>query len=155
MNHPRKIKLILPRLQIRMMVAFVCLSALALLLQYLLLISVLTRVASELPHDGLLLLDYLGPMLGQIFAISAGLLLPLTVCVGILATHRLAGPIYRFRIFLRQVIDGQRPADCKLRKGDELQDFCELLNQATAPLREQPKKVEHEPEVESNLRAAG
>jgi hypothetical protein len=33
------------------------------------------------------------------------------------------------------VADGAAPGDCKLREGDELQELCTLLNEATAPLR--------------------
>ena len=155
MKHRRTIKLILPRLQLKLIVAFLCLSALTLLLQYILMLSVLSRAASELPHDGLLLLDGLGPMLGRIFLISVGVILPLTLFVGILATHRFAGPIYRFKVFLRQVIDGEAPPDCKLRKGDELQDVCELINQATAPLRGQANDVEQSSSRPPELRRAG
>ena len=139
MKHRRTVKLVLPALQVRLIVAFLGLAALALALQYILLMSVMASLATELPHDGLLLIDGLGPLLLRIFAISAGLILPLTFLVGVLATHRFAGPIYRMQVFLRDVIAGKRPRDCKLRQGDELQDFCALLNQATAAVRGQPE----------------
>lgn len=37
--------------------------------------------------------------------------------------------------FLGEIIRGEKPDDCRLRKGDELQDLCRLLNRATAELR--------------------
>jgi hypothetical protein len=55
--------------------------------------------------------------------------------VGVLTTFRVAGPLYRIEMFLKQVARGEKPADCRLRKGDELVEFCEVVNLATAPLR--------------------
>jgi hypothetical protein len=70
-----------------------------------------------------------------VFVISAAVLLPLTLSVGIVATFRIAGPLHRFETFLRAIANGEKPADCKIRRGDELQEFCTLLNDVTAPLR--------------------
>jgi nitrogen fixation/metabolism regulation signal transduction histidine kinase len=61
--------------------------------------------------------------------------LPLTIAVGILVTFRIAGPVYRLKEFLKSIASGATPEDCRLRKGDELQDLCSLANDATAPLR--------------------
>ena len=78
----------------------------------------------------------------NLFLTSAALFLPLVFAVGVLTTFRFAGPVYRFEQFLKNVIAGKAPADCRLRKGDHLQDFCQLLNQATAPLRvQEPSSV--------------
>src|SRR5690349_2586895 len=154
MKYHRTIKLILPEPQLKLIFVFVGISALSLVLQYLLLMSALSRTANELPHDGMLLLDGLGGIVWRILAITAGLILPLTLVVGILATHRFAGPIYRFKIFLKQVIAGEKPADCRLRKGDELQDVCDLINQATAPVRRQASATEAAPAAEPGYRAA-
>ena len=51
-------------------------------------------------------------------------------------------------MFLNQVIRGEKPEPCRIRKRDELQDFCKLLNEVTAPLREQHESSEeiYEPE---------
>lgn len=155
MKHRRTIKLIRPGLQLKLIVAFLCLFTLALLLQYILLLSVLARAASELPHDGLLLLDGLGALLARIIAISACVILPLTLIVGILTTHRFAGPVYRFKVYLKQVIDGEKPPDCRLRQGDELQDVCALINEATAPLRVKSSEQAKASAVVQDYRAAG
>ncbi|HUR27960.1 MAG TPA: hypothetical protein VM509_07230 [Planctomycetota bacterium] len=149
----RSIKLILPALQLKLALAFVGLSALTFVLQYLLLVSTFTRAANALPNDGLLLLEESQALIGRTIAVSAALILPLTLLVGILVTHRFAGPIHRFKIFLRQVIDGEHPGDCRLREGDELQDVCGLINQATASARK--KNDEHERAEPSRMRAAG
>ena len=55
-----------------------------------------------------------------------GALLALVVViglVGIYVTHKVAGPIYKMRLLLRQLAEGKLVADPHLRKGDELQDF--------------------------------
>jgi signal transduction histidine kinase len=117
----------------------------------------LAQVATELPHDGNLLVDSMGSILTQIFLISATVILPITFVVGMLATHRLAGPLYRFKMYLNSVVRGEKPADCKLRRGDELQDLCELINLATAETRKvsSASAAEQSSAKPSNLRAAG
>jgi signal peptidase II len=136
MKHRRRsLRLIRPGLQLRLILVFLALSAFALLLQYLVFMRVITHVALYLPHDGLILLDELNKTLGFVLAVSFAVFLPITFVVGILTTHRFAGPIYRFERFLREVQRGERPRDCTLRNGDELKDFCALLNEVTAPLR--------------------
>jgi hypothetical protein len=64
--------------------------------------------------------------------------------VGVLSTFRIAGPIYRFEQYLRQVVKGEAEGPCRIRDGDELWDLCDLINQATAPLR--MRHGEDEPE---------
>jgi signal peptidase II len=54
---------------------------------------------------------------------------------GILITHRIAGPIYKFERYLESIARGEEQGDCKLRKGDELHDLCERLNTAVRALK--------------------
>jgi signal transduction histidine kinase len=129
MRHKRRLlRLVQPRLQIRLMLAFGGVAATGLLLQYLLFTLVLTRA-------GLLLLDQLGGVLLTILVGSFLVLLPLVGLVGVLATRRWAGPLFRFERFLRELDEGRRPDDIRLRDGDELTGFADLLNRVTAPLR--------------------
>lgn len=140
----RLLRLVQPRLQLRLMLAFGAVSATALLLQYLLFALVLSRAAEGLPQDGLLLLDQLGGLMLWILLGTFLVLLPVVGLVGILATRRWAGPLYRFERFLEQMVEGSRPADIRLRDGDELTHFADLLNRATAPLREKARQAERE-----------
>jgi hypothetical protein len=136
MSYKRRfLRLVQPRLQIRLMLAFGAVAATGLLLQYLLIVLVLTRAAEGLPQDGLLLLDQLGEVMLSILLGSFLVLLPLVGLVGILATRRWAGPLFRFERFLKELVEGRRPADIRLRDGDELTGFADLLNRATEPLR--------------------
>lgn len=131
----RHVRLIRPGLQLRLILTFVGLSALSLLLQYILFMSTLSKSAVGLPNDGLLFMEKINGVLLGVFLVSFGVLLPLTFAIGVIMTHRFAGPIYRFEAFMQETARGERPADCKLRKGDELEAFCELLNEVTKPLR--------------------
>jgi hypothetical protein len=71
----------------------------------------------------------------EVLAMSFAFLLPMTLCAGILSTFRIAGPIYRFEQYLKQVARGEVTDPCRIRDGDELWDLCDLINEATAPLR--------------------
>ena len=140
-TYRRRIRLIRPRLQLRLIAVFSAVAVLALLLQYLLFVSAMHEVALTMPRDGALLHATLSSFLAEVLLISLAVLLPLTFLVGLLATHRIAGPLYRFDVFLKQIVRGERPGDCKLRKGDELIELCQLLNEATRPVREGPAAV--------------
>jgi hypothetical protein len=135
MTYKRKKKLIEPRLQLRFSLAFLSTALVLVMVQAIVIQFVLQRVAARLPHDGNLLQAEIPTVLMISFAVTLLLLAPLSLGIGVMTTFRVVGPLYRFRVFLRQIADGERPGDCRIRKSDELQDFCELLNEATAPLR--------------------
>jgi methyl-accepting chemotaxis protein len=61
--------------------------------------------------------------------------LVLSFVVGILYSHRFAGPIWKFEQALKQVAKGDISHDLRLRKGDLLMDFCAAFNSAFAGLR--------------------
>lgn len=134
-TYRRRFRLIRPKLQLRLILAFFGVSTLSLVLQYLVFLRVLAGAAEKLPNDGPILVPALHGDLWLVLALSFGLLAPATFVIGVLVTHRIAGPVYRFETWLKQVLAGETRADCKLRDGDELTDLCELLNQATATLR--------------------
>lgn len=132
----RKRKLIEPRIQKRFVLLFLSTTALALLVQAMVVSHMLLRMADRLPNDGVALKAQLLGLLASSLTITLLLLTPLTLAVGIASTHKVVGPLYRFRTYLTQLAQGERPAPCKIRQHDELQDFCALLNQATEPLRQ-------------------
>ena len=76
----------------------------------------------------------------MILGLSFGLLLPFTFAIGVLITFRVAGPVHRFYVYLAQVIRSEEVGPCRLRKGDDLQELCELINKATEPIRRQQTK---------------
>ena len=70
------------------------------------------------------------------------LLVPVTLIVGITTTFKVAGPLHRLEQHCRAIIRGEDPGICKLRKGDEMQDLCDLFNQAIDKLREKEGQEE-------------
>lgn len=131
----RRRKLIEPGIQLRLILTFVGISALALLLQFVLFANSMTSLALALPQDSELVLEKTGDLLLEVLFISFAIFLPMTFAIGVLCTFRIAGPIYRFKTFLSQVERGERPEDFSLRSGDELKDLARLINSVTAPLR--------------------
>jgi len=143
----RKKKLILPRLQLRLVAVFLCTACLTVQATAILVSFTLARLARELPNDGEALMGALPEFLWTNLLLGLCLLLPLTLGVGIVSTFKIAGPLYRFDKFLRDVRDGRQSEPCRLRRGDELQDLCTLLNEVTEPLRERARA--HRAEVAS------
>jgi hypothetical protein len=79
-----------------------------------------SALAEELRKDDQRVLLYLVVFLG-------GLVLALTT-VGIVATHKIAGPAYSIQCTLAQIADGKFTGVRQLRKGDELQYVGDELN---------------------------
>ncbi len=119
------------------MLAFGGITVLALLLQHLLFLRVLSDLIAGVQDDGGTLVQDMHTISWRLLAGAFGLLLPIVILVGIAVTHRWCGPLYRMQQFLRATDQGQRPQDCQLRNGDELKEFCDLINRTTRVLRSQ------------------
>lgn len=143
----RRLRLVLPRIQIRLMLAFGGITVLALLLQHLLFLRVLSDMIAGVQDDGGTLVQDMHSISWRLLAGAFGLLLPVVILVGIAVTHRWCGPLYRMQQFLRETDQGNQPADCKLRQGDELTDFCDLINRTTRLARSQQSAP---PQIEAN-----
>jgi methyl-accepting chemotaxis protein len=149
-NH-RRDKLVRPRLQLRLILVFLGVALFALLFQFALFAAVLSNLATDLPQDGAILLEESTGVAITILVVSLSVLLPLSFFVGVLATFRIAGPIYRFERHLEAVAAGEDPGPCKIRTGDELHELCDKLNKALERMRQagafrrQPERV---PELE-------
>jgi hypothetical protein len=85
-------------------------------------------------------MEKLPGILRRTFLLTLGLVTPLTFALGVLSVFKVVGPLYRFRLYLRGVADGTEQEPCRIRQGDELQDFCDLLNEVTAPLRAEARE---------------
>ena len=70
-------------------------------------------------------------------ASMTSVLLPLMLVVGVLVTHRVAGPIYRFEQHLGAIARGEDPGVCRIRKTDELHDLCRIINEAVDAMKTQ------------------
>lgn len=135
----RRKKLIKPRFQLKLACAGLAIA----LVSVMVLMILLNEAIMDMMDKGWLdpvsvQSGWIGMLAGKLL-LAAALLVPLTIALGIILTHRIAGPMYRFEQFLVSVHAGEKPGPCVIRKGDEFQEFCDLLNEVTAPLRgEQP-----------------
>ncbi|MEZ5977934.1 MAG: hypothetical protein R3F34_06940 [Planctomycetota bacterium] len=140
-------RLVKSGLQLKLILTFVGLACVASLFEVILLNRAVTFVAAQMPRDGGILLSELPGVLRTSVMLSLAVLVPVTIGVGLVLTHRVAGPIYRFERYLEGVIDGSEPGRCKIREGDELKEFCELLNDAVAKLRAEAREAKDELEA--------
>lgn len=138
-NH-RAIKLIKPGLQLKLVTVFLSLALSCVLLQFTLLNVTLGELAMQLPGGGPAFASKVFSVLWKHLFLTVCLLTPLTLVVGILVTFRIAGPVYRFEKHLKAIAEGQDPGRCRIRKGDEFSELCDLINEATLALRNAPPK---------------
>jgi len=131
----RKKKLINSGLQLKMIAAFLFLSCISALFQVTLLNRSIMSLSSLMETDGDVLLSELPSLLVSNMVLTLGVLLPMMLLVGILITHRIAGPIYRFEQHLGAIARGEEPGDCVIREDDELHSLCEVINRAVEQLK--------------------
>ena len=131
----RRKKFVNARIQLAHGRRFVVVTTMALLAHAAIQAYFLLAFAQRLPTDGAVLETALPKLLGQGLGLTAGVFVPLAMLVGIRSMFPVVGPLHRFRSFLEQVVNRERPGPCSIRKEDELQQFCDLLNEATALIR--------------------
>ena len=135
----RIIRVILPAIQLRLavMVLLSCVGALG--LHLMLIVRGATRLASDYPDLPAGLREAAMEELWSAMWVSIGILVPLSFLVGVHVSSKFAGPLYRMRVFLEEVVAGTGPADMQLRRGDQLQDLSALINKATAGRRKEDR----------------
>ena len=153
-KYKRRIKLIKPRLQLRLTLIFVGLAALSLLMQFVLFMNTLGRVATSLPNDGAILWTELNSTLLVVTGTSFLVFMPLIFLVGVLTTFRIAGPVHRMEMYLRDLKQKGYSGPCSLRKGDKLTDLARLLSEAAKSMHERCAEERGTEEVDKNTRAA-
>jgi len=130
-------KLINSSLQLKMIAVFMGIAATTSLFQVVLLNGALTSLAREMPEAGDQLLRQLPRIMLSNVGLTVGVLVPLMFAVGLLLTHRIAGPAYRMKIHCQAVTRGEAKGPCRIRKDDELWDLCDALNEALDAARAQ------------------
>jgi len=63
------------------------------------------------------------------------------VVIGILLSHRIAGPIYRISKYIDSLKTGDYSEDIRLRKKDELKDLAVKMTELCHVLRENKEKI--------------
>ena len=127
-------------LQLRLISVFFSIACLASIFQVFLINKAVVTAASQLPTGGTELLELLPQVVQTGLVVTVCVLLPAILIIGVMATHRIAGPVYRLESYLRSVAMGEANGPCSLRKGDEMQDLCDLLNLAIDRTRERALK---------------
>lgn len=145
-KYKRRIKLIKPRFQNRLTLTFMGLSALGILMQFILFHSTMGRLAAGLPSDGSVLMENMNGALLGVLGITLFAILPLTYVVGVLTTFRVAGPMYRVEEYLRDIVKNGYSGPCTIRKGDKLQELVDELNEATLHLVSKSAATPEHPE---------
>lgn len=134
-RHRRRQKLPRPGLQMRLVTGFMALLAVGMSLQLILLHGLVERATAHFPGGGGALGDMMPELMLNAWFYSFVCLMPLLLVFGVLFTFRLAGPVSRLENYLRAVVRGETDQHCKLRGDDELQELCDLLNNAMDALR--------------------
>ena len=97
-------------------------------------VSIWVTVSSfELSHDPVIV--SLLSTVSWTIALALLLMAPAVICLGILLTHKVAGPLVRIHAALTQMANGNFDVHMTLRKGDELIELAETVNYLAAFLR--------------------
>ncbi len=78
----------------------------------------------------------------MMLSLAGGLTL-MVVLIGLLGiyfTHKVAGPIFKMKLLLRQVGEGDLHVGARLRRGDELKAFFDTFTQMVSGLRERERR---------------
>ncbi len=80
--------------------------------------------------------DFLFPLLIQTIIISTIFVGIATIFLTLFVSHKIAGPLYRFKQELSTIETGDLSHDFKIRKNDQLQDIALSMNSAIKKLRD-------------------
>jgi nitrogen fixation/metabolism regulation signal transduction histidine kinase len=94
----------------------------------------LTEEQLRLERDAAFLARQQRQLLGGLVAMLSVLVIAVGL-VGIVFTHKVAGPVFKMKRLLRQVGEGKLVVRERLRKGDELQHFFEAFEGMVGELR--------------------
>ena len=79
--------------------------------------------------------DFILPVLVQTVAVVTVIVGLATLIVTLLVSHKLAGPLYRFKKVIQALEDGDFSANFKIRQRDQMQDVAAAFNDMISVLR--------------------
>jgi len=135
-KHRRRRQLIKPGSQLRIVAYAVLVALVALLLNLSLLVFGIESSFSAAASVDTQIQDSIRSAVLKYSLFSAGLVVPLATCLGIVISFQIFGPIYRFERFITLVAGGDLSEDCRLRRGDDLGDLEHLINLMVARMRD-------------------
>jgi len=85
--------------------------------------------------------DFILPLLIQTVVIVLVLISLATLAVALFVSHKIAGPLYRFKKVIQQLKEGDFCCDFKIRHLDQLQDLAQELNDMILKVRGEIKSL--------------
>jgi len=86
--------------------------------------------------------DFLFPILMQTLIVATVIVGVTTVFFTLFVSHRIAGPAHRFKKILSSLSEGDFTGECRIRRGDSLQDVASALNEMMASVRRNLKALD-------------
>lgn len=129
-KYKRRKKLIDKALQLKLVGVFTAIGCTCALFQIVLINNGLLEIARVTPNAGPEILGRARGMMLTNVLWTLGAMVPLMACIGIVLTHRIAGPAFRMTRHMNEIAQGAPVTECWVRKEDELQDLCAAMNAA-------------------------
>lgn len=85
--------------------------------------------------------DFILPILIQTVAIVTVIVGLATILVTLFVSHKIAGPLYRFKKVMQALIEGDFSSDFKIRHLDQLQDLADTFNTMIVKIRTELKAL--------------
>ncbi len=89
--------------------------------------------------------EYLLPLLLQTFFIQLAVVSVVTIVMTVLVSHKIAGPLYRLKVMLAGLGEGDVSTRMHLRQGDQLQKIAEAYNDTINKLDYKIKMLKNAP----------
>jgi len=81
--------------------------------------------------------DFILPLLIQTVAVTSILVSLAAIGVTLFVSHKIAGPMYRFKRVVEQLAKGDYSAGFRLRTNDQMQDLADSMNDMIKTMRQQ------------------
>ncbi|MBF0620240.1 MAG: hypothetical protein HQL19_08755 [Candidatus Omnitrophica bacterium] len=100
--------------------------------------------------------DFLFPFLAQTVIVVTFLVGAASAAVTLYMSHKIAGPLFRFKETLKELVSGNFTNQVKLRKGDELLAFSDEFNEMITVIRDKVRLAEQRlSAVQKDIHAIG
>ncbi len=133
-------KLPKPGYQLQLLGTLLALCVLSLVVQSLVVSAQFAKVAHLFAYQDVEAMPVMTAVLGRSLLVAGLLVLPALSFIIVHRTHRIAGPIYRFEQHLKSAAKGEWPGECRIRRGDDHQQLCKLINEGLEGARELGRK---------------
>jgi len=87
--------------------------------------------------------EYLLPLLLQTVFVQLVVVSLAVIVMTLLFSHKIAGPLYRFKVMLGALGEGDLSKPMRLREGDQLQKVSEAYNEAVEKISEKIRKAKN------------